>query len=148
MKINTSAARFMATSNIENLVNPAPNHVMFQAPVVTYCPFSPGGKIAGYVESKQWEPVRQAFAENFAEGLEKGAQLVIRVDGENVVDLYGFSDSCTTTKHEYDGDTLQNIYRCDRFICAYIMIYSSVLIHISFEQITSAPVALANRLRL
>ena len=33
------------------------------------------------------ESVKAAFAGNFAKGLEKGAQLVIRVDGEVVVDM-------------------------------------------------------------
>ncbi len=33
------------------------------------------------------ESVKAAFASNFAKGLEKAAQLVIRVDGEVVVDM-------------------------------------------------------------
>jgi len=90
-------------------IEPAPNHVMFQAPAVTYTPYSPGGTIQGTI-ADGWEPVRAAFAQNFAEGYEKGAQLVIRVNGHNVVDLHGFSDSCTTTKGPYDGDTIQNIF--------------------------------------
>lgn len=36
-----------------------------------------------------WEEVRAAFESNFAEGLEKSAQLVISVEGQVVVDLWG-----------------------------------------------------------
>lgn len=97
-------------STMSAKVEPAPNHVMFDAPKITYCPFAPGGTVAGHV-APGWEPVRDAFADNFARGLEKGAQLVIRVDGTNVVDIYGHGPSCTTSKHEYDGDTIQNIFR-------------------------------------
>jgi hypothetical protein len=107
-RINPSI-RGLATK-FETSVAPAPNHVIFQAPLVTYTPYAPGGIIQGEVSSG-WEAVRDAFAQNFALGLEKGAQLVIRVNGKNVVDLCGHSASCTTTKHEYDADTLQNIYR-------------------------------------
>lgn len=69
-------------------VKPAPNHVMFDSPNVTYTPFIPGGVVQGTV-APGWERVRDAFEQNFAEGLEKGAQLVVRIDGNTVVDLHG-----------------------------------------------------------
>ena len=67
----------------------APHHEMFSDDV-TYTPHAPGGTLGGTV-APGWEPVKAAFAANFAKGLEKGAQLVIRIDGVNVVDLYGES---------------------------------------------------------
>jgi hypothetical protein len=106
----------MASLLESTTIEPAANHVMFEAPKVTYCPFAPGGTIGGHVEPG-WEPVKEAFASNFAKGLEKGSQLVIRVDGTNVVDLYGYSASCTTTQRPYDGDTIQNIFRYSKREC-------------------------------
>lgn len=38
-------------------VAPAPNHVLFEAPEITYTPWSPGGKVEGYVAAG-WEPVK------------------------------------------------------------------------------------------
>lgn len=111
----TQAAGCVRSTVIRSLstrttVEASPNHIVFQAPVVTYTPFIPGGIIEGTV-APGWEPVREAFAQNFAKGLEKGSQLVIRVDGTNVVDLSGYGPSCTTTQRDYDANTLQNIYR-------------------------------------
>ena len=53
--------------------------------------------------------VRRAFEENFAQRLELGSQLVVYMEGEKVVDLYGFAPETIVdgrTKN-YDGDTLQ-----------------------------------------
>ena len=69
---------------------------------MTYTPFTPGGTIGGTVKPG-WEKVKDAFANNFSQGREKGAQLVIKLEGETVVDLWGSSACCTTTKGPYDG---------------------------------------------
>ena len=45
----------------------APGHVLFESPAVTYTPFAPGGVINGTV-APGWEPVKAAFAGNFAKG--------------------------------------------------------------------------------
>ena len=85
-------------------------HKLFQSPAVTYTPFTPGGTIGGTVKPG-WEKVKDAFANNFAAGREKGAQLVIKLEGETVVDLWGSSACCTTTKGPYDTCSSMSIER-------------------------------------
>ena len=98
-------------------VAPLAGFKKFESPSITYTPFAPGGVVDGSVKAgcaclstcvsvpwvdwpssmltqlhiRTWrcagEGVKAGFASNFAKGLEKGAQLVIRVDGEVVVDM-------------------------------------------------------------
>lgn len=93
----------------------AKNFVPFESPPLNYTPFSVGGTIGGHVATG-WESVEEAFADNFAEGTECGAQLAIIVDGETVVDLHGASASCTTSRGPYDGDTMQNLFSAGKQI--------------------------------
>ena len=49
---------------------------------VFYSPFSPEGIVRGNV-APGWESVREAFAMNFAEGWEQGAQLCVYHQGKS-----------------------------------------------------------------
>jgi CubicO group peptidase (beta-lactamase class C family) len=69
-------------------------------------------KIGGTVVAG-FEGVRDAFASNFARGLERDAQLCIYWRGERVVDLWGSNTEpgmSMAGEHGYDGDTLQIVY--------------------------------------
>ena len=82
---------------------------------------SVGGSVYGFV-ADGWEVVREAFEENFALNLERGAQLTIYQHSKLVVDLYGNSNSPSSEsifnnflyrskrKKVYDGNTIQNMY--------------------------------------
>ena len=48
--------------------------------------------VVGGSTAEGWGPVRAAFANNFALGLEIGAQLCVYVGGERVIDLHGSID--------------------------------------------------------
>eukprot|EP01045_Picozoa_sp_COSAG04_P009219 COSAG04_NODE_529_length_13029_cov_3.203248_9_plen_379_part_00 len=79
--------------------------------------------ISGTV-SPGYEPVKEAFADNFRQGLERDAQLVIYKDGAVVVDLWGSSDEegvSTAPEGGYDGDTLQIVYSSGKAIAATVM---------------------------
>ena len=72
----------------------------------------------------QQEPVKEAFADNFRQGLERDAQLVIYKDGAVVVDIWGSSDEegvSTAPEGGYDGDTLQIVYSSGKAIAATVM---------------------------
>lgn len=77
---------------------------------VKYSPFIPGGRICGSCASG-WESVKDAFAKNFADGLEQGAQLCIMQENDVVVDLYGIgSQESKANINSYCHDTLQPIF--------------------------------------
>jgi CubicO group peptidase (beta-lactamase class C family) len=104
-------------------VPPLDNHVMFNSPTVTYTTYHPGGHVDG-TTAKGWEPVKEAFEGNFAKGLEKNAQLVIRVDGKVVVDLWGTGPSgekASNLGKPYNGDTMQNIFSSGKNIETVVM---------------------------
>jgi CubicO group peptidase (beta-lactamase class C family) len=61
--------------------------------------------------------VRDAFAQNFAAGLELGASLSISVDGRNVVDLWGGHLDAARTK-PWQRDTLVCVFSCTKGIAA------------------------------
>ena len=76
------------------------------SPTTRFGPFGSGGTVVGF---SKYPGVRRAFEENFAQRLELGSQLVVYMEGEKVVDLYGFAPETIVdgrTKN-YDGDTLQ-----------------------------------------
>ena len=63
-----------------------------------------------------FEPVREAFAQNFAEGLELGASVAITRDGEPVVDLWaGDADSKGTP---WEKNTIVNVYSTTKTMAA------------------------------
>ena len=53
-----------------------------------------------------WAGVREAFAENIAEGLDAGASLAVSVDGEPVVDVWGGVDPLTGRAWQRDSVTI------------------------------------------
>lgn len=58
------------------------------SPTTRFGPFGSGGTVVGF---SKYPGVRRAFEENFAQRLELGSQLVVYMEGEKVVDLYGFA---------------------------------------------------------
>ncbi|HEX9030329.1 MAG TPA: serine hydrolase domain-containing protein [Streptosporangiaceae bacterium] len=59
--------------------------------------------------SERFEPVRAALAEKLASGDELGASIVINVDGENVVDMWGgYADEARTVA--WTADTITNVW--------------------------------------
>ena len=73
-----------------------------------YGPFGRGGTCTGVV-APEWQPVREAFEENFALDYELGAQLSVYDGEEMVVNLSGKS-SKQSKKSNYTDETLQNIF--------------------------------------
>ena len=69
-------------------------------------------KIEGNVK-EGYESVRDAFARNFAEGYELGAQFVVYVKGEKVVDLCGRSEKNPVS---YSADSLQNVWSSSKAV--------------------------------
>jgi len=71
-----------------------------------------------------FEPVREAFAENFAERDEIGASVAVAVGGEPVVNLWaGWADPGRT--REWQEDTLTNVWSTTKAmtsLCAHILI--------------------------
>ncbi len=67
-----------------------------------------------------FEPVRAAFAENFAEGLELGAGFAAILDGEIVVDLHaGFADRAQT--RAWREDTLVPVFSTTKPVSALVV---------------------------
>jgi len=65
----------------------------------------------------RFEPVREAFAANFASGEEIGAAVCVQIEGVTVVDLWGgFRDEVRT--RPWDEDTLVNAYSVGKGILA------------------------------
>ena len=61
--------------------------------------------------------VRDAFAQNFADGLELGAALSISVGGRNVVDLWGGHLDAARTR-EWDRDAVVCVFSCTKGLVA------------------------------
>src|SRR5882672_1665847 len=61
--------------------------------------------------------VRDAFAQNFADGRELGASLSISIEGHNVVDLWGgYADAAKT--RPWDRDTIVCVFSCTKGVVA------------------------------
>jgi CubicO group peptidase (beta-lactamase class C family) len=61
--------------------------------------------------------VRDAFAQNFADGLELGASLSISVDGRNVVDLWGGHLDAAKVR-SWERDSLVCVFSCTKGVVA------------------------------
>ena len=72
--IRIHLARPAAGAASDETIAPAPGHELFSDDTV-YTPWAPGGTVGGEVAAG-WEPVKAAFAENFAKGLAAGAESV------------------------------------------------------------------------
>lgn len=73
-------------------------------------------EIHGVCEPR-FEPVREAFAANFAEGKELGARFAFSVEGEIVVDLWaGWADKKQTVP--FDARTLTPVYSTTKAVAA------------------------------
>ena len=57
--------------------------------------------------------VRDAFAQNFADGLELGASLSVSVEGRNVVDVWGGHLDAARTR-PWDRETLVCVFSCTK----------------------------------
>ncbi|WP_420438261.1 serine hydrolase domain-containing protein [Candidatus Poriferisodalis sp.] len=67
-----------------------------------------------------FEAVRDAFEQNFAEGLEVGAAAAVTVDGESVVDIWaGDADPQSAS---WDRDTIVNVYSTTKTMAATCML--------------------------
>lgn len=64
-----------------------------------------------------FEGVRDAFAQNFAAGLELGASLAVSVDGRNVVDLWGGHLDAARTR-AWERDSLVCVFSCTKGVAA------------------------------
>lgn len=87
-----------------------------QAPVQGYC-------------HEAFEPVRQAFQQNFLEGKETGASLAIEIDGHRVVDLWGgYTDA--TAASAWGKDTLSIVFSNTKpatALCAHRLVQDGML---------------------
>ncbi len=71
----------------------------------------------GGVCPPRFEPVREAFAANFAEGAELGARYCLAIEGEIVLDLWaGWADRART--RPFDADTLTPIFSTTKALAA------------------------------
>ena len=68
--------------------------------------------LKGFAEDK-FEPVREAFQENFTNGDEVSAQVCVVQAGKVVVDLW-----CSGEDQDYTGDTLQQIWSSTKNLTA------------------------------
>ncbi|CAF1270939.1 unnamed protein product [Adineta steineri] len=71
--------------------------------------------IYGYV-AENWTSIRDAFEQNFIDGLDIGASLSIYHRGKCVVDLYGGWKDLERKKQPYTSDTLQIIFSTSKGI--------------------------------
>jgi CubicO group peptidase (beta-lactamase class C family) len=69
---------------------------------------------------KGFERVREAFVENFDEGLELGAAAAVTVDGEFVVDIWGGDADPNGTP--WERDTIVNVYSTTKTMAATCML--------------------------
>lgn len=84
----------------------------------------------------RFAPVRDAFARNFAAGLDVGASVAVCLDGELVVDLWaGFADPERT--RPWERDTIVNVYSTTKTMTA----LSALLLADRGELDLDAPVA-------
>lgn len=70
--------------------------------------------------SDQFGAVRDAFAQNFDEGLEIGAAVAVTVDGQPVVDLWG--GDADTEGTPWSEDTIVNVYSTTKTMSATCML--------------------------
>ncbi len=76
----------------------------------------PAAEVAGSCDPA-FAAVRDAFARNFADGLELGASLAISIDGRNVVDVWGgFLDAGRT--RPWAEDSLVCVFSCTKGVAA------------------------------
>ncbi|MEM9225145.1 MAG: serine hydrolase domain-containing protein, partial [Pseudomonadota bacterium] len=75
--------------------------------------------ISGHV-APGFEPVREAFAANFAEDQELGAGFCAILNGETVVDLHGGWADRQKNK-AWDGDTIAPVYSATKGISALVL---------------------------
>jgi CubicO group peptidase (beta-lactamase class C family) len=72
--------------------------------------------VQGFVRD-QYAPVRAAFADNLASGVDLGAALCVTVEGETVVDLWGgFADAAGV--RPWSRDTIVNVYSTTKTVTA------------------------------
>ena len=74
--------------------------------------------------SSDFEPVREAFAANFAERGEVGAGVCITVDGQTVADLWGGKVGVDEGAAPWEADTLVIVYSCTKgatAMCAHLL---------------------------
>ena len=64
-----------------------------------------------------FKTVRDAFAQNFADGLELGASLSVSVAGQNVVDLWGGYHDAARTR-AWERDSLVCVFSCTKGVVA------------------------------
>lgn len=63
-----------------------------------------------------FEPVREAFARNFAQGLERGASVAVTLHGEPVVDLW--AGEADDTGRAWERDTITNVWSTTKTMSA------------------------------
>ena len=68
-----------------------------------------------------FEVVRDAFAANFAQGLDDGASVCVTVDGKPVVDLWGGTRDASG-ELPWEADTLVNVYSTTKTMAALTML--------------------------
>ena len=78
----------------------------------------PETTVHGYVADR-FAPVREAFAENLATGLDVGASCCATLDGETVVDLWGgFADEART--QPWQRDTIVDVFSTTKTMAALV----------------------------
>lgn len=65
-------------------------------------------KINGFCE-KRFEPVKEAFAKNFKEGLEVGASFAVTLNGKFIIDIWGGHADAAQTR-PWEKDTIVNVF--------------------------------------
>ncbi|CAG8731703.1 27175_t:CDS:2, partial [Racocetra persica] len=97
---------------------------------LTFGPFAPlqcqlvgigclSTKVQGYV-APEFINVKKAFITNFENGEEVGSSVAVYYDGKLVVDLQGgYAD--LETMHEYDNNTLQQVFSCAKVMGAIVI---------------------------
>ena len=80
-------------------------------------------EIHGFYEP-QFERVKNAFLQNFEEGLELGASCAVIIDGRYVVDIWaGYKDIAKTTP--WEKDTIVHVFSCTKVmtaLCVHILV--------------------------
>jgi len=69
----------------------------------------------------RFEPVKAAFAANFANGLEVGASVAVTLEGEPVVDLWGGHSDAAKTQ-SWNEDTIVNVWSSTKTMAAMTML--------------------------
>jgi CubicO group peptidase (beta-lactamase class C family) len=130
----SAAEAELVLPKIERALSRRPKHEDWTAEDVLQRAGSPGpfaegaelpipATIGGYVKPG-FERVKEAFAENYAKGLERNSQCAAYVKGELVVDLWGSSElpgMSTAPPSGYGGDTLQIVFSSTKAVAAVCM---------------------------